>query len=84
MNGDGMNGDGSSATTPATTWRDRIDTVAPAVLVLGGFISSPPMYRGLRRHLLDRGASAVVVAPIWLPDWLLAAVRCPSANEGAV
>jgi hypothetical protein len=29
----------------------------------------------MTRRLLDRGAAAVVVAPVWLPDWLLAGGR---------
>ncbi len=49
--------------------------VTPVVLVIGGFLSSPPMHAGFRRRLLDRGAADVVVAPLWLPDWLLAAYR---------
>ncbi len=48
---------------------------APVVLVLGGFITSPPMYRGLARELCGRGAADVVVAPVWTMDWLLAARR---------
>ena len=60
---------------PTASWRDRIDTIAPTVLVIGGFMSSPPMYRGLRDLLVERGAPAVLVAPIWTPDWMLAAVR---------
>jgi hypothetical protein len=43
----------------------------PTVLVIGGFLSSPPAYRTLRDRLLARGAAAVAIAPIWLPDWLL-------------
>ena len=43
----------------------------PPVLVIGGFLSSPPAYGALRARLLARGATAVDVAPIWLPDWLL-------------
>ena len=64
----------------ALTWRDRVETVEPTVLVLGGFMSSPPMYRGLRGLLLERDAAEVVVAPIWMPDWILAAAR----GQGAV
>jgi hypothetical protein len=56
-------------------WRDHLDDITPTVLVLGGFMSSPPMYRGLRGLLLERGVPSVVVAPIWLPDWALATVR---------
>ena len=67
-------------TTPPTAWREGIETLQPTVLIIGGFMSSPPMYRGLRRHLLERDATEVLVAPIWLPDWVLAARR----GQGAV
>ena len=60
---------------PSTAWRDRIDVVAPAVLIIGGFMSSPPLYRGLRSLLLERGAADVLVTPIWTQDWALATVR---------
>jgi len=53
-------------------WRDQVDRVAPTVLVLGGFLMSPPMYRAFRGRLLRRGAARVVVARVWTPDWLLA------------
>ncbi|MBF6605061.1 MAG: hypothetical protein IVW53_05700 [Chloroflexi bacterium] len=56
-------------------WRSAIDEVAPTVLILGGFLTSPPLYARMRQRLLARGAAAVVVAPIWLPDWLLASRR---------
>ncbi|HTC85344.1 MAG TPA: hypothetical protein VK656_01475 [Candidatus Acidoferrum sp.] len=56
-------------------WRDSPDTVAPTVLLLGGFLTSPPLYVQMRGRLLDRGAAAVVVAPVWLPDWLIATAR---------
>lgn len=49
--------------------------VRPTVLLLGGFMTAPPMYRSLRRLLLERGAAEVVVASIWPPDWLLVALR---------
>jgi hypothetical protein len=45
------------------------------MLVLGGFLTSPPIYERFRDRLLRLGAGAVVVAPIWTPDWLLAAPR---------
>jgi hypothetical protein len=61
-------------------WRDHVDAIPPTVLVVGGFMSSPPMYRGLRDLLLARGAASVAIAPIWLPDWAIAAVR----GQGAV
>jgi len=43
------------------------------VLILGGFLTSPPMYGPFRRRLLERGVGACLIAPIWTPDWLLAA-----------
>ena len=58
-----------------TVWRDAPDEVDPTVLLLGGFLTSPPLYIPMRRRLLDRGAAEVVVAPVWLPDWLIAAQR---------
>ena len=48
---------------------------APTVLVLGGFLTSPPIYRPFVRSLRERGAAEVVVGGVWTPDWLLAAVR---------
>ena len=48
---------------------------APTVLVLGGFLTSPPVYRPFVRRLLDRGAADVVVGRVWTQDWLLAARR---------
>ena len=65
----------STAGTGTGDWRDAPDEVAPTVLVLGGFLTSPPFYIRMRWRLLDRGAAEVIVAPVWLPDWLLAAAR---------
>jgi len=48
---------------------------APTVLVLGGFITSPPVYRPFARRLLERGVADVLVGGVWTPDWLLAARR---------
>ncbi len=48
---------------------------APTILVLGGFLTSPPVYRPFVRRLLERGAAEVVVGGVWTPDWLLAAKR---------
>lgn len=56
-------------------WRAAPDDVAPTVLVLGGFMTSPPLYLPMRRRLLERGAAQVAIAPVWPPDWLLAAWR---------
>lgn len=48
---------------------------APVVLVLGGFLTSPPLYRPFVRDLRAAGAADVVVAQVWTMDWLLAAGR---------
>jgi len=53
------------------TWSDDPDAVRPTVLIVGGFLTSPPLYRRLAARLRDRGAADVMVAPVWLPDWLL-------------
>jgi hypothetical protein len=63
------------ASATQTGWRDAPDDVEPIVLILGGFITSPPMYLPMRRRLLERGAAGVVIAPVWLPDWLLVPAR---------
>jgi pimeloyl-ACP methyl ester carboxylesterase len=47
----------------------------PVVLVLGGFLTSPPLYRPFAARLRDRGAADVVVGSVWTMDWLLAASR---------
>ena len=67
------------------TWRDNPGSVAPVVLVLGGFLMSPPLYRPFRDRLLRRGAAGVVVADVWTPDWLLAGFRGlgPIVDRGA-
>ncbi|MGZ3586681.1 MAG: esterase/lipase family protein [Candidatus Limnocylindrales bacterium] len=43
----------------------------PTVLIVGGFLTSPPLYWRMRDRLLRRGAGSVSIAPLWLPDWLL-------------
>jgi hypothetical protein len=48
---------------------------APIILVLGGFLMSPPVYRPFVRRLLERGAAEVVIGNVWGADWLLAAKR---------
>lgn len=53
-------------------WRDAVETVSPTVLVLGGFLTVPPIYRPVRGRMIERGAAAVVIADIWTPHWLLA------------
>ncbi len=56
-----------------TSWRDDPDAVRPVVLVVGGFLTSPPLYLPLVGRLLRRGAAGVTLARVWTPDWLLAA-----------
>jgi hypothetical protein len=51
-------------------WRECPDEVRPTVLIVGGFLTSPPVYRPLARRLLERGAAAVLLAPVWTPHWL--------------
>lgn len=47
----------------------------PTVLVLGGFMTSPPFYRPFAGRLRERGAADVVVARVWTQDWFLAGAR---------
>jgi hypothetical protein len=54
-------------------WRDDPDGVRPVVLVIGGFLSSPPLFEPLARRLVARGAVDALVAPIWTPHWILGA-----------
>jgi hypothetical protein len=61
-----------------TAWRDAVAEgrlPAPVVLVLGGFLTAPPVYDPFVRHLRALGAADVVVANVWTPDWLLAGAR---------
>jgi pimeloyl-ACP methyl ester carboxylesterase len=56
-------------------WRAHPDTIDPTVLVLGGFLTAPPMYRRFVERLRGYGAAGVVVANVWTPDWLIASTR---------
>jgi hypothetical protein len=47
----------------------------PTVLILGGFLTAPPIYRLLARRLEARGAAGAVIANVWTPDWILATLR---------
>jgi hypothetical protein len=60
---------------PEPGWTNHLDSVPPTVLILGGFLTGPPMYRRLVERLGARGAAGVVVANVWPPDWLIAGVR---------
>jgi hypothetical protein len=51
------------------------DDLAPVVLFAGGFLTRPGWYDSLVAALRERGAADVVVAPVYPPDWILAAVR---------
>ena len=42
-------------------WQDGIDDLAPTVLIIGGFLTSPFFYRPMRARLMRRGAAAIVV-----------------------
>ena len=46
---------------------------APRVVIVGGFLTSPLLYRPFRRRLLARGATDVRICSLWTPEWLLAA-----------
>jgi hypothetical protein len=63
----------------ASGWRESFDRLAPTVLILGGFLTAPPVYGRLVARLRARGAAGVVVANVWTPDWLLATARGPAA-----
>jgi hypothetical protein len=64
-----------SGSRHTTAWRADPDAVAPVVLVLGGFLTSPPLYLPLAWRLRRRGVADVVIGRVWTPDWLLAAGR---------
>ena len=62
----------------AASWLDpAVDPadLAPVVLVAGGFLTTPGWYAPLAAALRARGAADVLVAPVYPPDWILAAVR---------
>jgi hypothetical protein len=67
--------DRSSSGQSRTAWIAAPGAVAPTVLILGGFMTAPPLYTKLVGHLEARGAGGVVVARVWPPDWMLASVR---------
>ncbi len=61
--------------TASGTWIESPGSISPTVLILGGFMTAPLMYRGLAGRLRNRGAADVLVANVWPPDWMLAGVR---------
>lgn len=60
-------------------WMAHPGSVRPTVLLLGGFLTVPPLYGRMVERLRRRGAGAVVVASVWTPDWLIASTRGPGA-----
>ncbi|HYM83892.1 MAG TPA: hypothetical protein VEY67_07065 [Candidatus Dormibacteraeota bacterium] len=60
---------------PLATWTEDPDAAEPVVLILGGFLTSPPLYVALARRLRRRGAAEVLIGRAWTPDWVLAASR---------
>jgi hypothetical protein len=71
--GDHRAGDHRAARRP---WVDAVLVgcpPAPVVLVLGGFLTSPPVYLPFLRRLREHGAADAMVARVWTMDWLLAA-----------
>jgi hypothetical protein len=60
----------------SVAWRETDPAaLSPVVLVVGGFLTMPGWYGGLARELRRRGAADVLVAPVYLADWVLAAAR---------
>ncbi len=60
----------------APIWIDTDpDDLAPVVLVATGFLTMPGWYRQMAEAIRARGASDVVIAPVYPPDWILSAVR---------
>jgi hypothetical protein len=49
--------------------------LAPVVLVVGGFLATPGWYARFASAMRARGAADVLVARVYPPDWVLAAVR---------
>ena len=68
---------GGPASQPlAPTWRDvEPGSLAPVVLIAGGFLTMPGWYADMAAVLRERGAADVLVAPVYPPDWILASVR---------
>lgn len=49
--------------------------LAPVVIVAGGFLTGPGWYAPMVAALRARGVADVVLARVYPPDWILAAVR---------
>ncbi len=63
---------GGPAVPGSAALDDAIARERPHVLIVGGFSTSPPLYATMARRLRARGVASVSVAPVWLPDWILA------------
>lgn len=50
------------------------DGARPSVLIVGGYATAPPNYWPMARRLRRRGAERVDIAPLWPPDWAIAAI----------
>ncbi len=60
----------------SAAWRDvEPGALAPVVLVAPGFLTMPSWYDDLATRLRGHGAADVVIAPVYVPDWILAAAR---------
>lgn len=44
------------------------------MLIVGGFATVPPNYWPFQRRLVERDAARVDIAPLWPPDWTIAAL----------
>lgn len=63
----------------------RVETErGPAVLIIGGLLTSWVWYWPVRGHLMSLGASQVAVAPLWLLDWLVAGFLGPGRATSVV
>ena len=54
--------DGNRSGEGMAGWLSDPESVSPTILILGGFLTAPPMYGPLVRRLLDRGAAGAGVA----------------------
>jgi len=69
-----VTGSGSGAGVQLPAWAQATlegSPPSPTVLVLGGFLTAPAVYRPLVARLRERGVPEVVVANVWTMDWLL-------------
>lgn len=57
-------------------WRDAdVSALAPVVVLAPGLLTAPGWYEPMAASLRWHGAAEVVVARVYPPDWVLAAVR---------